>query len=111
MILTSLLINIFVLIPISLLLFRNGQRAVTIYGESTVARRILLSIYLAILIASVLFLFFQDPKMIMSLLLLQVIYKLLTPFIVGQFTHPVVMSNIAIAIVHCVTLVTIFLGN
>ena len=111
MITVSLIMNILVLIPISWLLFSNTQQALKIYGESTVARRILLSIYLAILIASVFFLFFQDPKMIASLLLIQVIYKFLTPFIVGQFTHPVVMSNISIAIVHSVTLGTIFLGN
>ena len=42
-----------------------------------------------------------------TLLTLQVIYKTLSPFTVGHWRHPVVLSNLAISLVHVVTLVLI----
>jgi hypothetical protein len=44
----------------------------------------------------------------MGLLLVQVIYKFTTPFTVGSFTNPVVLSNLVIATLHLVTLVVIY---
>jgi hypothetical protein len=43
-----------------------------------------------------------------ALLAVQVIYKLTTPFTVGSFRNPVVISNLVIATLHAVTLASIF---
>lgn len=42
---------------------------------------------------------------------MQLLYKLSTPFTVGAVDHPVVISNLAIAAVHPVTLVLIWRGH
>lgn len=73
------------------------------YGTDTPAQRILLSIYLAILISSAILIFKFDPKFVMALLLVQIIYKLLSPLMVGTFTNPVIISNIFIALFHMVS--------
>jgi hypothetical protein len=64
----------------------------------------LLSIYLAILLGSMGLLAKPVPAMVAALLLVQVIYKITTPFTVGTFANTVVISNVAIAAFHCVTL-------
>lgn len=73
------------------------------YGTDTPAQRILLSIYLAILISSAILIFKFDSKFVMALLSVQIIYKLLSPFMVGLFTNPVIISNIFIALFHMVS--------
>lgn len=73
------------------------------YGTDTPAQRILLSIYLAILISSAILIFKFDPKFVMALLSVQIIYKLLSPLMVGTFTNPVIISNIFIALFHMVS--------
>ena len=75
------------------------------YGPDSPARGILLSVYLAILVVSIwLLIFKRDPMLVAPLLLVQVIYKLTTPFTVGSFSNPVVISNIFIAGLHLITL-------
>lgn len=108
MMLVSLLINILVLIPVCLSLLAARNRTMRAFGPPGAARQILLSIYLAILSVSAILLFIQDPKLIASLLLVQVVYKYTTPFTVGTLRHPVVSANVAIATLHCVTLATIW---
>jgi len=46
-------------------------------------------------------------------LIVQVVYKLTTPFTVGAVLNPIVISNLAISALHIATLVTIFafMGN
>ena len=100
----SLGINIFVLVPVCLGLLNKADWTLPAYGPDTAARGILLSVYLAILVTSVGLLFKPIPAMVAALLLVQIIYKFSTPFTVGSFTNPVVISNLAIAAVHCVTL-------
>lgn len=96
----SLVLNILVLIPVcSGLLFKKSWAADS-YGNETPARGILLSIYFAILICSTLFLFKFDPKFVLALLAVQIIYKLLTPIMVGTIKNPVIISNIFIALFH-----------
>ncbi len=63
--------------------------------------------YLAIASVSVALLFCRDPLPVAPLLLMQVIYKVTTPLTVGTLANPVVLSNLAIAIVHGVTLALI----
>lgn len=84
--------------------FRAGEHG---YGPETAARGILLSIYGAILLVSALLLLTQDVKLVAPLLLVQVVYKLTTPFTVGNLANPVVISNIVIALVHLATLMLI----
>lgn len=100
----SLLLNIAVLIPVSFGLLRNASWTRAAFGESTPARGILLSIYLAILTASLLLLVKPEPQRLATLLALQIAYKLTTPLTVGTLRNPVVLSNLGIAAFHLVTL-------
>ncbi|HSM65063.1 MAG TPA: hypothetical protein VK860_02040 [Ilumatobacteraceae bacterium] len=107
MIKLSLALNIAVLVPIGTGLALDTGWVGRAYGESTQARGILLSIYLAIAVLSLVLLIRPDRRMTTALLLVQVIYKVTTPFTVGTLQNPVVISNLAIAAVHTATLVLI----
>ncbi len=111
MIFASLGINIIVLIPVCLGLFNKADWALAAYGPDTPARSILLSVYLAISICSAGLLFKPIPAMVAALLLVQIIYKATTPFTVGNFGNPVVISNLAIAAFHSLTLWVISRGS
>ncbi len=107
----SLCLNILVLVPVSLGLINRADWTLAAYGPETPARGILLSIYLAILLCSLGLLAKPIPLMVAGLLLVQILYKFTTPFTVGSFGHPVVMSNLAIAAFHCITLWSIWKGS
>lgn len=109
MIFASLGLNIVVLVPVCLGLLRRAGWADAAYGAATQARGILLSIYLAILLCSAGMLLHPVTANVATLLLVQIIYKVTTPFTVGSFSNPVVVSNLAIAAFHCLTLWSI--GN
>jgi hypothetical protein len=96
----SLLLNILVLIPVCSSILLKSNLVIDSYGIETPALGILLSIYLTILIFSVVFLFKFDPKFVMALLLVQVVYKVLSPIMVGTLTNPVIISNLFIALFH-----------
>ena len=96
----SLVLNVLVLIPVCSGILLKANWAVDSYGVETPARGILLSIYLSILIFSAVLLFKFDPKFVMALLSVQIIYKLLSPIMVGTFTNPVIISNLFIALFH-----------
>ncbi|WP_084582107.1 hypothetical protein [Sphingomonas azotifigens] len=106
MIPVSLLLNIVVLVPVCLSMLRNSAWVEAAYGPPSAARGILLSIYLAILTASIALLAMPSRGAILCLLALQCGYKLMTPFTVGTLRNPVVLSNLGIAAVHAVTLAT-----
>lgn len=110
MILLSLLLNIVVLIPVCLGLIIEASWVDSAYGAESPARGILLSVYLAILLGSVALLFCPDPKLVISLLSIQVIYKLTTPFTVGMH-NSVVVSNVLIALFHLVTIALLVRGG
>ena len=99
----SLILNILILIPICYLMLTNNVRIVETLGEFNPARGILLAIYITILIASIGLLIFPDTKFAIALLLMQIVYKLLTPVTVKTLKHPFVISNMLVAIVHIVT--------
>lgn len=99
----SLILNILVLIPICYLMLTNNLRIIKTLGEFNPARGILLAIYTTILIGSIYLLIFPDIKFAIALLLMQIVYKLLTPVTVKSLKDPFVISNILIAIVHIVT--------
>jgi hypothetical protein len=108
MIFISLIINVVVLIPVCFGLVSDATWAVGSYGPSSPARGILLSVYGSILLVSLGLLIKPLPMLVAPLLMVQVFYKLTTPLTVGDFTNPVVISNILIALVHLVTLWLIF---
>lgn len=99
----SLLLNILVLIPVCSGLLLKANWAMDSYGIETPARGILLSIYLTILIFSAFLIFKFDAKMVIALLSVQILYKLLSPVMVGTLTNPVITSNVFIAIFHSVS--------
>jgi hypothetical protein len=107
----SLILNILVLIPVCLGILLKANWAAESYGIESPARSILLSIYLAILIFSVVRLFKFDPKMVMALLSVQIIYKLLSPIMAGTITNPVIISNLFIALVHSYSVWKIILSQ
>ncbi len=108
MIFASLAVNICVLIPVCWGLLNKADWTVAAYGPDTAARGILLSVYGAILICSAGLVIKPVPTMVAALLLVQIIYKFTTPLTVGSFINPVVISNLAIAAFHCITLWTIW---
>ena len=109
----SLIANISILIPVCGGLAIESDRMLGVFGESTPARGILLSIYFSILLSSVLLLIHRSPKQVAVLLLVQVLYKISTPITVGKFYNPVVISNLIVATLHICTLLAIFkaIGN
>lgn len=102
---TSLSLNIIVLVPISALLIANVDRIQNIYGPFTEARGILLSIYMSIAIGSGMLLLWnlEDKRQVAFLLFLQIVYKITTPFTTGNIRNPVVISNLAISVLHGIT--------
>ena len=104
----SLSLNICVLIPIVILMAIKSPIVDQNWGGFTSARGILMSIYLSILVVSVLLLFKPAPAFVAALLLVQVVYKITTPFTVGKFSHPVVISNLVISAAHIATLANIY---
>jgi len=104
MILASLLTNVAVLIPVCAGILLDASWVTDVYGAATPARGILLSVYGSILVVSIGLLFKREPLLVAPLLLVQVLYKLTTPFTVGSFTNPVVISNIVVAVMHLTTL-------
>ena len=107
----SLILNILVLIPVCLGLLLKANWAEESYGIETPARGILLSIYLAILIISAVLLFKFDPRMVMALLSVQIVYKFLSPVMVGSITNPVIICNIFIAVFHSYSVWKIILSQ
>ena len=104
----SLLVNVIVLTPILVFMSINSPRVVWAWGDFTPARGILMSIYFAIFTASVLLLIKPIPAFVFTVLLLQVVYKVTTPFTVRSIKNPIVLSNLAISALHIATMVSIF---
>ena len=108
MIILSLSLNLVVLTPVCAGLIMDAGWTRTAFGVPTPARGILLSIYLAIGLASALFLVVPVPAFVGTLLLVQIVYKVTTPITVGTLRNPVVLSNLGIAAFHAVTLTLIW---
>ena len=108
MITLSLLLNAAVLVPVCYGLITDAAWARESYGGASAARGILLSVYIAIGLVSLGLLFRVDAKFVAALILVQIIYKVTTPFTVGTVANPVVISNLLIAAFHTVTLFFIY---
>jgi len=104
MILISLIVNVLILMPVCISLMWDGPQVSSAYGSRNPARGILLSVYGAILLVSLALLFKPLPMLVAPLLLVQILYKLTTPFTVGSFTNPVVISNLLVTVLHLITL-------
>ena len=111
MITFSLILNIVVLVLVCAGLVMDSDRVRKSAGEFTPGRGVLLAIYLTIAIASIILLFVDEPKFVFSLLFMQIVYKVLTPFTVKTFKNPIVISNQAIAAIHLATIYTMFQGG
>ena len=108
----SQILNIVVLIPVISVMLLNIVQIEGVWGENQPSRQILVSIYIAILISSIgLYLLKGQTKVIVAVTIftMQIIYKTLTAFlVVDALTNPVVLSNLAINLVHLSTLVIVF---
>lgn len=108
----SLALNILVLTPLLWALAQNVGGMTDVYGPDSAARRILAAVYFAILLMSVgllaamVFTTWQVVPVAVTLLTLQVIYKVSTA-VVLDLSNPVVIANLTISAVHGVTLVTL----
>lgn len=121
MLIVSLLFNIAVLIPVVAVLVLSARRddagpAREPWGERTPARDILLAVYAAILVVSIVLLVAvatMGPTVAiesaaLALFVVQISYKVLTVVTVRDaLRNPVVLSNLGIAAVHAVTVATL----
>ncbi|WP_298435467.1 hypothetical protein [uncultured Jannaschia sp.] len=106
----SLALNVIVLVPVIWGLLAGSTGSDMAFGGDAPARRILISVYLAILVASAVLLIAPAPwraAVVPGLLVVQVAYKLITVPMLG-IGHPVVAANLGIAAVHGVTLWTLW---
>ena len=100
----SLYLNIVVLVPVCVGLISDARWTREAYGDSTPARGILLSIYGAIFVVSVVLVGSGQAAQAVPLLWIQVLYKVTTPLSVGTFRNPVVVTNLCVAAFHGATL-------
>ncbi len=109
----SLAVNIAVLLAVCtvLIAFSTSEPVIYSWGPPTPGRGILLSVYFSILFLSALLLWLhvrvRDKAavelMSAALLAAQILYKITTPATAGP-SNPVAISNLAISVLHAVTL-------
>ena len=107
----SHLVNVVVVTIIPLLILQNAPAMTAVYGPDTPARRILACLYATIAMASGVALLaqfaFGRPELSVQIALvlfpMQIAYKLATAPAVG-LRNPVVISNLAIAVLHSASL-------
>ncbi|MEI8223804.1 MAG: hypothetical protein WCG20_01635 [bacterium] len=81
-----------------------------VFGDVTPARQILSSLYMAIAVASFVALALPQYGIAIALVLfpIQILYKLSTLVTVSSKSNPVIWCNLAISIVHAISLYTIY---
>ena len=108
----SAIINIAVLVPVISVILLNLVQVERVWGENQPSREILVSVYIAILLASIGLYFLKGQTQLIvavTIFSLQIIYKTLTAVLVTDaFFNPVVLSNLAINVVHISTLYVVF---
>ena len=109
MVTASLIINIFVLIPVCAGLILKLPQFVRVFGPDCTARQILMCIYLAILFLSAIILFLPQKFLtfLIPLLLIQVFYKLASVIFIQDKKTPVLWFNLTIAIFHMMTIYSV----
>ena len=113
MLVLSLIANILITFAVTVAIWRASPNIDQVFGPDGPARRILACVYLSIGLVSLFALgslmvghFGTGQLVAMTLLPLQIIYKLMTAVAVG-INHPVVLTNLAVVILHSVTLITL----
>ncbi|MCF6444313.1 hypothetical protein [Nereida sp. MMG025] len=110
MIAAALILNLVILLPVITSFFTGNADAA--FGPDTDARRILVSIYIAIAACSagLLVALFQGASWIipaaLSLFAVQITYKVLTIGLVG-LASPVVMTNLIVVVVQLAVIFTV----
>lgn len=94
---SALILNIAVLVPVTVSIFRKSEWTLEAYGNQTPSRQILLCIYLSILIWSIIILILRSNSSAIALLSIQATYKLLSVLITKDLSNPVIISNLLIA--------------
>ena len=109
----SLGLNALIVFPVSLGMLSGTPGMVAAFGPDSDARQILASVYLAIGLVSLAAMIglmseYRDIiiPMAAGLLMMQVVYKLITVATVG-LGSPVVLTNIAVIVVHTATLISL----
>lgn len=102
----SYALNVAVLLPVCTFLLRQNAQFTQVFGPDTTARQILLSMYLTLLGLSLFFLATGNTNRTIAWTIFgfQIVYKLLTLGLVRDRRAPVYWFNLAIAVVHAVTL-------
>jgi hypothetical protein len=109
-ILASLVVNVLVAgffgVVLAFGCTRLLPRADAVFGPDSPSRRILACLYLAIAAASVTALVVPQVRMniVLVLLPLQIVYKVLTAFVVADLKNPVPWCNLAISAIHAASL-------
>lgn len=109
MLFLSFAVNLIVLAPVVVALWRGGPRVDAAFGPDGPARRILACVYAVIAVASATALGWPDKAVDVAhtLLPLQIGYKVLTWPAVGS-GNPVVRVNLAVAALHTATMVALY---
>ena len=108
--LLSLVVNVLVAGYMGLAIgFRLKQmlpRLDEVFGPDTTSRQILACLYLAIAVCSIVALADSSIRLpiIVVLFPLQIFYKVLSAFLVTERSNPVPKANLAISMLHCVSL-------
>lgn len=93
----ALWLNIAVLVPVVTVMLFVPRLAIRLYGQVTPARGVVLALYLTLIATSVLFLVWPLEPGIITLLAVQVSYKVLSAFTIRVLTSPLVIGNLLIA--------------
>lgn len=93
----ALWLNIALLVPVVAVLLFIPRLAIRLYGNQTPARGVVLALYLTLIAASVLFLVWPLEPGIITLLAVQISYKVLSAFTIRVLTNPLVIGNLLIA--------------
>ena len=106
----SHLINVLVAGVMASLLMVDERHITKVFGETTPARQILSSLYMAIAIASFVALCIPYYSITIALVLfpIQILYKLSTLITVSSKSNPIIWWNLVISIVHAISLYTIY---
>lgn len=110
MILISLMINIAVLIPVTIILVLKTKSAHRVFGNPSTSQEILLSMYFSILLMSIWAAFDSNQRAntVVPLFTLQIIYKFISVFLIRDKKTPVLWFNLGIALLHSYTLFSMF---
>lgn len=106
-------INVLILVPICWGLARGAKEMDVVFGASSTARQILLCMYFTLILFSLYLLYDSDRAVGWAppILGFQIIYKVLSLFLIEDKTVPVYWFNLGVAIFHSFTIYWVYLRN